>query len=82
MSMSEPLTPKRSDVEDADAPAAAEPGPEAQGTPATEEPDILPNLTPEPDENVEVSHRETVFRTPVAGERLSAEELEESTPDA
>ena len=82
MSMSEPLTPKRSDVEDVDAPAAAEPGPAAPGSPAPEEPDILPNLTPEPDENVEVSDRETVFRTPVAGERLTADELEENTPDA
>jgi hypothetical protein len=85
MSMAEPFLPSTPDYDNA--PAAAEPGPGAPGVPAPEEPDILPGAAAEASEASEES-RETSeasateqddvhFRTPVAGERLTADELED-----
>jgi hypothetical protein len=48
MSMSEPFMPQSEN--DEQAPAAAEPGPGAPGTPVEEEPDVLPGSEPADDE--------------------------------
>jgi hypothetical protein len=76
MSMFEALTPHPADDDRDATPAAAEPGPHALGEPATEEPDILPNLEPDDTEVPDISGRETPFRTPTPGESLTVDELE------
>lgn len=67
-----------------DAPAAAEPGPGAPGTPSPEEPDILPDSADESEGAAGSNHeidpealRDPPFRTPAPGEHLTAEELKD-----
>jgi hypothetical protein len=79
MSMSEPLLPASTESEKA--PAAAEPGPAAPGTPLTEDPDVLPDASGEQEEEVDRTlddeQDDPPFRTPDPGERLTASDLEE-----
>jgi hypothetical protein len=80
MSMSEAFVPRTTEPDDA--PAAAEPGPGAPGTPLSEEPDILPDAADQSDDAAESSTdgaavQDPPFRTPVPGESLSPDELDE-----
>jgi hypothetical protein len=79
MSMSDPLLPNPTESESENAPAAAEPGPAAPGTPLTEEPDVLPDAQDdsEADDVSPAAPENPPFRTPEAGERLTASDLED-----
>jgi len=74
MSMSEPLLPHPANDDD-DRTVAAEPGGEGAPLPAsTEEPDVLPG-SDEGDSSDAVAPEDPPFRTPAAGDSLTAEQL-------
>jgi hypothetical protein len=80
MSMSEAFVPRTTEPDDA--PAAAEPGRGAPGAPLSEEPDILPDAieqSEEPGDDAadDVAAEDPPFRTPVPGESLTPDELDE-----
>jgi hypothetical protein len=75
MSMSEPLIPKTGPHDEA---PGAEPGPGAPGTPPSEEPDVLPEEPPVEGEAAgEIPQDDPPFRTPLPGDRITADELED-----
>ncbi|HEY8590144.1 MAG TPA: hypothetical protein VIL55_11390 [Naasia sp.] len=77
--MAEPFVPATSSNESERTPAA-EPGPGAPEPEAPEEPDVLEAGAEEGVTSDDAAARETPFRTPTPGDKLSPDELSLDTP--